>query len=880
MASPLLPLELFDYLVPYRVIVCRPCAAGVVPSQLVTHIRKWHRILDSRFRTPRSTAQWIEEILLPSLPSHPIDPGEETLLQPPTNSPPLASLSVLTGYGCSYCEYVSGAERTIRQHYNERHAKVRRHRGGAHTTHGPARDRTDREHYGERPPWQAVSYQRFFGAGGIKGNHCFRVQTVLPIGQEREQGCTQPEIRNQADYISSTVFAKLTRLEAAKAVPGSQISAPIVKSQVSPWIERTRWLQYLDGANLQALARLVDLEPAANEAILAVLFSSIDRLIEAAYQSIHEDRLNFFGQKKIASFLPQKSGYSAPLVYKLQHATYKTYKLTWKRLLAFIWRTNTPIRAVQLKHRLTPWQTALYDALIGLASRLSSDSRHSTLSLDTACLNFCIALLDDQLHGNIYVSPIISFLAVLGIDESNNAFYEASNYTSKLSGFIKIAQLLVLQKAVTLAQEKDCCDPIEALDNMRERFITVDNCTPIPWCVSLRSFGKRIRDSITSLGYVQWSEDGQTILYCNIELQVSQFKDFVAQKVRQAQTQLESLFLLGPDEDRSSIVPRFSLYKLRDNPSITAFGWNFLSDERNQDQLPRQDDWFLKRVLGSERLQEQFCCLDIWDEVVWDMKSIQEYCKTVNAFLETLLLLIHITGGQPARGSEITSLQHSNTAFHRNIFVEDGLVALVIAYHKGYTCTGSTKIIHRYLPREVSELLIYYLWLILPFLQKLELLCPKKVKSQSFKWNRQTDLLMNAASPFLLPEGTGVWPSSRLTNILRRETGSICKTPLTIATYRHIAIALSRRHLSKGGFKRDYDIQENASDQQTTHTSWTAGRLYARGLEEAPGHVEARRAGFRALSRQWHEFLGFTQPKASLKRALDIDHIESNKRCC
>lgn len=78
-------------------------------------------------------------------------------------------------------------------------------------------------------------------------------------------------------------------------------------------------------------------------------------------------------------------------------------------------------------------------------------------------------------------------------------------------------------------------------------------------------------------------------------------------------------------------------------------------------------------------------------------------------------MLVHLTSGQPARGTEIISLRHVNTIHHRNLFVEDGLVAIVTSYHKGYTCTGSTKIIHRYLPKEVGELLVYYLWLILLF---------------------------------------------------------------------------------------------------------------------------------------------------------------------
>ena len=39
----------------------------------------------------------------------------------------------------------------------------------------------------------------------------------------------------------------------------------------------------------------------------------------------------------------------------------------------------------------------------------------------------------------------------------------------------------------------------------------------------------------------------------------------------------------------------------------------------------------------------------------------------------------------------------------------------VTRYHKGYNVSGDVKIIHQYLPREVGELVVWYLWLVLPF---------------------------------------------------------------------------------------------------------------------------------------------------------------------
>jgi hypothetical protein len=75
-----------------------------------------------------------------------------------------------------------------------------------------------------------------------------------------------------------------------------------------------------------------------------------------------------------------------------------------------------------------------------------------------------------------------------------------------------------------------------------------------------------------------------------------------------------------------------------------------------------------------------------------------------------MLVLMHITGGQPARETELLTIRHSNTVkgVHRNVFIENGLVVLVTRYHKGYTMNGDVKIIHRYLSRAVGELWVWY----------------------------------------------------------------------------------------------------------------------------------------------------------------------------
>jgi hypothetical protein len=353
---------------------------------------------------------------------------------------------------------------------------------------------------------------------------------------------------------------------------------------------------------------------------------------------------------------------------------------------------------------------------------------------------------------------------------------------------------------------------------------------------------------------MQWSEDEQTLYYKDLELHIGSFRKFVRHQVQKCQGLLEELLMIHCDESRHSVVPSIPLYQVRDNPASTVSGWNFLQDERNRDIFAVRKSWLLHRVLDHEWLRNEL--LDVnntTQRVRWRPSAVRQYRQRVEAFLESLLLLVHLTAGQPARGTEIISIRHTNTSFHRKIFIEDGLVAIVTSYHKGYVCTGSTKIIHRYLPKEVSEMLIYYLWLVHPFEQELKLLVPC----------RQT-----TGNPFLWPGEKDSWSSQRLSNVMKQETAAFLGAPIGLQIYRHLAIALSRRHLKGGGFKRDFDTDLSARDNQSTHTPWTAGRLYARGMEEAPGHVEARRSEFRAVSREWHNFLGFTTSLGARKRPL------------
>jgi hypothetical protein len=147
-----------------------------------------------------------------------------------------------------------------------------------------------------------------------------------------------------------------------------------------------------------------------------------------------------------------------------------------------------------------------------------------------------------------------------------------------------------------------------------------------------------------------------------------------------------------------------------------------LDDERNKFDVDGQW-WLYERMYKEQRLRKQFIDESVGGPSGQVRKDeVDAYERQVERFQELLLILMHICGGQAARAPELLGMRWKNTEQGSicNIFIENGLVAFVTAYHKGYRSSGNIKIIHRYLPREIGELLIYYLWLIQPFYKKLQ----------------------------------------------------------------------------------------------------------------------------------------------------------------
>jgi hypothetical protein len=637
------------------------------------------------------------------------------------------------------------------------------------------------------------------------------------------------------------------------------------RTEVSPWLELTRWREYLMGHRLDTVAALGAKPELGREPLLEAFADSVQRLIEAGRQAIIKHQINHFDQISINTFSGAPRKRSRPIRVDLQPGTYRRYRVTWQRLVCFAYRSTRADQAIRLGHRLTAAQEGALDSmemhgqdLMRLRQEGGSEAaiQDAIRLLDDACLEFSIQLLDHTLTGDLHESVLVGFLAILGIDMKRQTFHEPSNYTTYLAALVKMAQLLVVKRAVRAVENHQASRAADALHPMRERFMTFKEPTPFCWVLRLLTYGKEIRVATTRPGHIEWSDDRQTVSYEDQRLGMDELCEFIREQLARAGAELQGLFLLEGGE----VAPCLALGTLQDNPSQTQVGWNFLQDPQNHAVFaaavsavsavsatpPAPGDtpgqhWLLERVLLRDGFLE-VRTVDEKPQATCNAGKIDQYLARVDGFLRRLLLLIHLTGGQPARAPELLSLRHSNTMSGglRSIFLERGLVSTVTTYHKSYTATGTPRVIHRYLPAAVSKLVVYYLWLVLPFRVFLE------------------RLVGRPASPFLWPGHDGrPWDPDRLRQVLLKESrDSLQHIRLNISIYRHVAIAIAREYLRRGWVGGGRRACDPVIDWQAGHGPSVAGRVYGRGVREAPGHVAERRRQYRAASCDWHAVIG------------------------
>jgi superfamily II DNA helicase RecQ len=657
-----------------------------------------------------------------------------------------------------------------------------------------------------------------------------------------------------ADRLLELVHRQLDEKEEEEEEKRRIIRESDEVTEVSAWLDRTEWIRHLEGWDKSKIAQLV--KPAQQEEQeLREVENSVVRLVEQARQTILQKKVSVFTLQRLESFQPGRDA-QKPFHANFGMDTIQRYQRIWKQLLVYVLRTvDTEWQRYQCTKEQ---QDSIKSIRIAIDNFREDNSEAMQQEMDKYCLQLCVTLLAQRLDHDEYESAVISFLAVMGLENilgtSRYRFKSSAQYTPILSGFIKMAQMLTLQYCFQQEEDNEVESCRVLLEELHSRFLTDSSATPMDWALRLRLYGRGISRRMTMPGCINWI--GDTVVYEDIELSMTDFRTLVHKLTEETQCMLHELLFVK----HASELPAYSWTELKDNAAKDEPGWNFIQDKRNR--FLESKRWLLRRVLQRKELRAEF----MNGTGVWRQGRVKDWCDKHVQLLEKLLILIHMTGGQPARARELLSIRYCNTekGGHRSIFIENGLMVIVTYYHKGYNITGTEKIIHRYLPEEVGDILLQYIWLVLPLRQQFDKMVFKKegIKS-SFLWTSDW--------------GNKKWDGDRMREVLKRESDRLIGIRMHKQAYRHIAIAISDRYM-KRKFNRDDEKREKDEDEQqddalarqSTHSPETAGSVYARSLQEAPSHVQTMRYRYRTASTEWHAVLEFNERMQSKEAVIGM----------
>lgn len=194
-----------------------------------------------------------------------------------------------------------------------------------------------------------------------------------------------------------------------------------------------------------------------------------------------------------------------------------------------------------------------------------------------------------------------------------------------------------------------------------------------------------------------WEQNGQIMRYLNQSIHVDSFMTMAQEAVNEAEAMLNQLVY----DNWATVAKIIDLRRIQDSVSFEGTGCSFAIEPRNA-WLQADCRFIAKRAQA----------------IMWPTQGgskprvaeVKAWIRRFKAFKRLLMVIIHIWGGQPGRGPEMTTLKFCDTQqVMRNVFVFDGGVMLITDRDKNRSIRGLGRKVARFLPKRVSRMVVAYI---------------------------------------------------------------------------------------------------------------------------------------------------------------------------
>ncbi|KAF6525709.1 hypothetical protein HZS61_011504 [Fusarium oxysporum f. sp. conglutinans] len=683
-------------------------------------------------------------------------PREDQLARHGSSNPaePVEGLPIHRGFACTWpgCGYLTPSWKCLRMHFNDEHnAKAAKRKTQADL-------------------WAAVHLQTFF-TGPKRAIRYFCVREVGRGEGEREEGggserrrrrgrgattVTQPEDQMTIAHITKGWSLQQEEQEEMQKV----MDEGILRHETTNWLKRTGWSAHFTGRNLmdiQACSKMPGRGNEGNDEVLRHMNEALDRLFfDRCIGGLKS--MPLMTRLLLASPHPHDA-HSRPFGPLQEKTSMDRYLGYIKRFLCYCLNVLSLEEEVLLADhgfRFTLEQRAnlekLWAHLQGeedeeiegdddeaeedeIEGGRPSSSRHNSPNSDEGLQERILQVLagfwTQRLDGDPFASPLWHFVGVLGIDGETGQLRPAHLFTYVLAGLVFTGRALLGEWAIPTRERDGMEDLTQRFAQVRDAWLCKATYSPMGYILSLLLFGKKIARETGSRLMVSWSKQGEMMYFMGKPILMEDLRTMVAKMTADAEDLLWGQLMFKEGNDERFVIP---LAGIEDDLTQTRRGQSFI----HRNGLAGKEVEMLEDLTTSSRKTD---LLDQTGE--WKWAGIRKYLKLVKRFEEFLLLLAHITGGQPSRGEEITGLRLINGINRdRNIFIIDGEVVLVTQYHKSLAHFDSPKVIPRFLPGRIGQLFVMYMIYIRPLTDrweadKWELYGEKMAPPSDFIWHNE-----------------------------------------------------------------------------------------------------------------------------------------------
>jgi len=371
----------------------------------------------------------------------------------------------------------------------------------------------------------------------------------------------------------SAVSTSLKRvLEAAKADDGNASirdnvirSNPNVRTERSPWLNRTEWLETFLDKDIKALtdhASVITRNP-----IEQAIAASVKRVINDSLAGIKDLRKRGWG---IIRFWLRSVDAEEPheKPFRMYYSDLRSYTSYWTRLMLFCQRTEGIEDGVQLDTE----QAGILRRLEGAVSNPDPNRSRSEWeeSIDVIMLEFTVSLIK---HSNFKpeLSAIKYFCGVMGYNSSEHRWKQPGEYTNFLAGIQFGIRVFSLESCLPTRERNDYNyrpehentgeTPLLRFRKFHREWLVMAEACPFTWVHDLMNYG--ISASINERGKatVDFSDDGKWVQIHGHPFEISKYKSMIDSVVRRAETILSRELLFRDSDTIDPINP----YEIHDD---------------------------------------------------------------------------------------------------------------------------------------------------------------------------------------------------------------------------------------------------------------------------------------------------------------------------